>query len=68
MALSNWIELAALLLVIVTGLTLWLILRRRLKRHDGFEGFFDEKGRLPARRKMDVEEEIEHLENLLGKK
>ena len=66
MALSNWIELAALLLILTAGVTLWLVCRAKLKRHDGFDGVIAEKNMPPLRRKMDVEEEIEYLEQLLA--
>ena len=68
MAFSNWVELAALLLVAATGTVLWRVCRSRLQRNDGFEGVIKERGKLPARRRLDVEEEIECLEAILGKK
>ena len=68
MALSNWLELAALLLVAATGTALWLLCRRKLRSYDGFEGIIRERGRLPARRRLDVQEEIERLESILGRK
>ena len=66
MALSNWIELAALLLIIAAGVTIWLVCRARLKRHEGFDGVVTEKNQPPKRHKMDVEEEIAYLEQLLA--
>jgi len=65
MASRNWIELAALLLIIAIGLILWRVCARKLKQHDGFGGIVEEKGRPPMRRRMDTQEEIEHLEDLL---
>ncbi|MCL2106640.1 MAG: hypothetical protein FWH26_06260 [Oscillospiraceae bacterium] len=65
MALSNWIELSALLLILTAGLIIWLLCRKKLSRYDGVEGFITERGKLPARRKLDIEEEIERLEALL---
>jgi len=64
--LSNWIELAALLLIIAAGIAVWLVCRARLRRHEGFEGIIKEKNLPSPRRKMDVEEEIEYLEQLLA--
>ena len=68
MVLSNWLELSVLLLIITAGIVLWRVCKRKLKRSKGFEGIFKVRGRPPARNKMDVEEEIERLEKLLGKK
>lgn len=68
MGLSNWLELASLLLIGAGGSALWWLVRRRLRSNDGFEGIAKGKGKLPARRKLDVEEEIERLESILGRK
>jgi len=67
MDLNNWLELAIFLLITASGIVLWLICKRRLKRHKGFEGIIKARGKRPIRNKMDVEEEIERLEQLLGK-
>ena len=68
MVFRNWLELGALLLVIAAGTPLWLLCRAKLRRHDGFEGIIEERGNMPARRKLNVEEEIEHLESILNGK
>jgi len=68
MTLSNLLELAALLLIIAGGIAVWLYCKRKLQDHDGFEGVVTERGNLPARRKLSVEEEIQHLEGILNKK
>lgn len=68
MALSNWLELAAFLLISATGLALWRVCKRKLNRYEGFEGIITERGKLPARNKLDVEDEIRHLEDLLSRK
>ena len=65
MALRNWLELASLVLVAATGTVLWLLCKRKLRDNDGFEGIITRRGKLPARGKLDVEEEIEHLEAIL---
>jgi len=67
MTLSNWLELGALLLVLITGMSLWLFFRRRLRQQDGFNGIIKERGKQPARRKMDLEEEIQGLESILDR-
>ena len=68
MAFGNWLELGALLLVIAAGTLLWWLCRRKLRNQDGFEGIIEERGKLPARRKLDVEEEIASLESILGRR
>jgi len=68
MALSNWLQLSALLLVTGAGLFIWRLCKRKLARYDGFEGIILERGKPPARKKMDIEEEIAHLESLLNRK
>jgi len=67
MAFINWLELGALLLAVAGGALLWRMIRRKLKRQDGFEGIIEVRGEQP-RRKLDVEEEIEHLESILHQK
>ena len=67
MALHNWLELAALLVVLSAGAVLWRALRTWLRRNEGFEGVVEEKGKPAVRSQMDVEEEIKHLEALLGR-
>ena len=68
MTSSNWLELGVLLLVVATGTVLWLICRRKFRHYDGFEGIIEEQGTMPARRKLNIEEEIEHLESILNEK
>jgi hypothetical protein len=68
MTSSNWLELGILLLVITVCTVLWRFISGRLRRHDGFEGIVEERGKQPVRRKLDIEEEIEHLESILGRK
>jgi len=68
MALSNWLELGVLLLVIAVGFALWRFIKRKLTHQDGFEGIIEERGKPPARHKMDIDEEIEHLESILNRK
>jgi len=68
MSSSNWLELGALLLVAAVGLVLWRLIKGRLRRHDGFGGIIEERGKPPARNKLDIEEEIEHLESILNRK
>jgi len=68
MTSSNWLELGVLLLVAAVGLVLWRLIKERLRRHDGFEGIIEERGKQPARSKLDIEEEIEHLESILNRK
>ena len=65
MTSSNWIELAALLLTVATGLILWRVCAKKLRRQEGFEGIIEERGLPPVRRQMDAEEEIEYLEDIL---
>lgn len=65
MSSSNWIELAALVLTVTTGLVLWRVCAKKLRRQDGFEGIIEERGQPPVRRQMDAEEEIEYLEDIL---
>jgi len=65
--LSNWIELAALLLIVTAGLALWRACKRRAAREGGFEGVFTERGKPPLRNKPEIEEEIEQLKAILGK-
>ena len=67
MASSNWLELGILLLVIAAGLVLWRLIKGRLRRHDGFEGIVEEHGKQPSRNKLDIDEEIEHLESILNR-
>ncbi|MCL2105700.1 MAG: hypothetical protein FWH26_01345 [Oscillospiraceae bacterium] len=68
MAMSNWLELAALLLGIAAGLVLWRACKRKLKRESGFEGIATEHGRLARRQQLDAEEEIKRLKARLGRK
>jgi len=68
MASSNWLELGILLLVTTAGLAVWRLIKGRLRRHDGFEGIIEERGKQPARSKMEIEEEIERLESILKRK
>ena len=67
MALRNWIQLGALLLIAAAGVAVWLLCRAMHRRHDGYEGIVEERGLPPMRQRMDVEEEIARLEQLLGK-
>jgi len=67
MTLSNWLLLGVLLLVIAAGLALWRVAKGRLRRYDGFDGIIEERGKQPIRNKLDIEEEIEHLESILEK-
>jgi len=67
MTSTNWIELAILLLVNAAGLTVSLLCGRKLKRYNGFEGIITERGELPKRQVMALEDEIKHLEGLLEK-
>jgi len=68
MTSSNWLEFGILVMVAASGLLLWRIIRGRLRRQDGFEGIVEERGKQPARNKLDIEEEIERLESLLNRK
>ena len=68
MDLSNWLELAALLLGIITGVSLWRICRAKLKREGGIEGIVTERGKPPRRQQMDIEDEIKQLKSVLRKK
>jgi len=68
MTSNNWLELGALLLVVTACLVLWRGIRERLRRHDGFEGIIEERRKQPARRKLDIEEEIDRLESILNRK
>jgi len=68
MALSNWLELGTLLLIITVGTVWWWLSRRKLRSYDGFEGIIEERGKQPVRNKLDVEDEIEHLESILNRK
>jgi len=65
MTSSNWLELGILLLVIATGTALWLFFKRKHRHYDGFEGIIEGKGTAPARNRMNIEEEIKHLESIL---
>jgi len=66
--MSNWIELAALVLIIVVGIILWRVCKRRLDRQGSVEGVITERGKRPRRRPLDVEEEIRQLRAELDKK
>jgi len=68
MALSNWLLLGLLLLVVTVCIALWLLIRSRLRRNDGFDGIIEERGKRPIRKKLDIDEEIEHLESILNRK
>jgi hypothetical protein len=68
MTSSNWLELGALVLVVAAGLALWRFIKGRLRRHDGFEGIVEERGKQSARSKLDIDEEIERLESILNRK
>jgi len=68
MTSSNWLELGALALVAAAGLALWRLIKGRLRRHDGFEGIIEERGKQPVRNKLDIDEEIERLEAILNRK
>jgi len=68
MTSSNWLELGLLVLVAAAGLTLWRLVKGRLRRHDGFEGIIEERGKQPVRNKLDIDEEIERLESILNRK
>ena len=65
---SNWIEIAALLLIVSAGLVLFWIGKRKLKRGGGIEGIITERSWLPRRQPMELEEEIRHLKARLGRK
>ena len=67
-AARNWLELGILLSILSTGLFLWRVCKRKLDHYGGFEGIIAERGKRLARNKLDVEEEIRHLEELLGRK
>ena len=68
MAISNWIELSALLLGIAAGLIIWRACNAKLKREGGVEGIITERGKRPCRQPLDVEEEIERLKAELNRK
>jgi hypothetical protein len=69
MDLGNWLELTVLLLGTAAGLVLWRVCKNKLKRDGGgFEGIATERGKLPRRRQMDIEDEIKHLKKRLGRK
>ena len=68
MATSNWIELAVLLLIIIVGIVVWWLCRRKLNLQGSVEGIITERGKPPWRQPLDVEEEIEQLKAELGKK
>jgi len=68
MTYINWLELAILLLILSAGLTVRWACKRKLNRYEGFDGIIEERGKRPARNKLDVEDEIRHLEERLGKK
>ena len=68
MTSSNWLELGILLLVTIVGLVLWRFIKSKLRRHDGFEGIIEERGKQPTRNKLDIDEEIERLESILNRK
>jgi len=63
---SNWIELSSLLLIIAGGLILWRVCKRKLKREGSIEGIITERGKLPRRQPMELEEEIRLLQEELG--
>jgi len=68
MATSNWIELATLLLIIVAGIILWRVCKRKLNREGSVEGIITERGKPAWRQPLDVEEEVEQLKAELGRK
>ena len=61
MTLSNWIELAILLVISLAGGIIWRYFRRKLHSHNGFEGVIVTRGRHSPRKKMDIEEEYHRL-------
>ena len=65
---SNWIELAVFLLIVAAGIFLWRICKRKLDREGSVEGIITERGKLPWRQPLDVEEEVARLKAELGKK
>ena len=68
MATSNWILLAVLLLIVIVGIILWRVSKRKLDREGSVEGIITERGKLPWRQPLDVEEEIKQLKDQLGRK
>ena len=68
MATSNWIELAVLLLIVTVGIILWRLCKRKLNREGSVEGIITERGKPAWRQPLDVEEEIEQLKDVLGRK
>ena len=68
MLLRNWIELAALLLIIVVGIILWRVCKAKLKTKGGIAGIITERGKLPPRQQQDLDEEIKQLKAELGRK
>jgi len=68
MATSNWILLAVLLLIVIVGIILWRVCKRKLDREGSVEGIITERGKLPWRQPLDVEEEIKQLKDQLGRK
>lgn len=69
MTLSNWLGIGVMAIIIITGITVYLIYRRKFERMDGFEGFVSENGKRPRREDFDwMKAEQERLEKELKEK
>ena len=68
MATSSLTLLAVLLLIIIIGIILWRIFKKKLDQEGSVEGVITERGKPPWRQPLDVEEEIEQLKSRLGRK
>ena len=67
MTLSNWIELAAGLVILIAGISSLVHFRLKFRRMDGFEGVISERGQTPRRAGPGWGEELKHLEDVVKK-
>ena len=65
MTLSNWLELALLCIILVTGFSLLRYCRHKYKKMNGFEGIVTERGAAPRRIDPNLEEELRRLKELV---
>ncbi len=67
MALSEWIMIALMAVIIITAVILFLYFRHKLRSHEDFEGIVTEHGEDTHRAEIEVQDEIEKLETYLKK-
>ena len=65
MTLSNWIELAVAVVILIAGISLYVHFRRKFKSMDGFEGIMTERSDGRYRETQDMETEQDRLQELI---